>query len=229
MKNIKFALLAIFVNLFLIASAQAATYTVDRTDDATVSTCNAATANDCTLRGAIAAANAAATADIINFDTTVFNTAQTITLGGTELSIANNGTLTIDGLGANMLTISGNNMSRVFNISASANVSIYGLTVTGANVTNANGGGIVVNASSTLALTRVVVTDNYGQSGGGILLLANSTVNLFNTTISNNNSAVSSGSIGGGILNQGGTLNVDASTFSGNQDTAAASITAAVR
>jgi hypothetical protein len=41
-----------------------------------------------TLRAAIAGANAMAGADTIKFDPTAFNTAQTITLGGTQLELS---------------------------------------------------------------------------------------------------------------------------------------------
>ena len=61
MKNLKnnIALFALIIGLFLTVSSQAATFTVDRTDNASVSACTAAV-NDYTLRGAITAANAAA-------------------------------------------------------------------------------------------------------------------------------------------------------------------------
>jgi CSLREA domain-containing protein len=55
---------------------------------------------DCSLREAIAAANAQAGDDVIEFDATVFAGTQTITLGGTELLIESNGGLTINGTGA---------------------------------------------------------------------------------------------------------------------------------
>jgi len=41
-KIYNFAIFAVFAGLFLTASAQAATFTVDRTDDANVSACTAA-------------------------------------------------------------------------------------------------------------------------------------------------------------------------------------------
>src|SRR5689334_8961883 len=45
--------------LVLVSASWAATFTVDTTaDDATKSTCDDATANDCSLRGAVTAANA---------------------------------------------------------------------------------------------------------------------------------------------------------------------------
>lgn len=92
---IKFALLAIFAGLFLSVSAQAATFVVNSTNDPGVGKCNA---TECTLREAITAANATADDDIINFAASLAG--QTITLNGTQLIIADNGTLTLNGLGA---------------------------------------------------------------------------------------------------------------------------------
>ena len=50
--------------------------------------------------------------DTITFDPTVFSTSQTITLGGSQLDLLGttaSGTLTIQGPGANLLSVSGNN------------------------------------------------------------------------------------------------------------------------
>ena len=67
------------ITLFLI-STHAATFTVTKTADTNDGVCDA----DCSLREAIGAANTAASNDIINFDTSVFNTNQTITLNDSE-------------------------------------------------------------------------------------------------------------------------------------------------
>jgi hypothetical protein len=73
------------------------------------------------LRQAIADA---APGDTITFDKSVHN----ITLTSGELDITQN--LDIEGLGANKLTISGNDSSRVFDISPDTTVTIAGLTIT---------------------------------------------------------------------------------------------------
>lgn len=125
-------LFSIFLCLTIVSAVQAATFTVDRTDDTLVSACTIA-ANDCTLRGAIASANAAGGNDTIDFDGTVFASAQTILLTS-ELIVTTAGTLTINGTGANVLTISGNNPpndNRIFTISVGVNLTINGLTISG--------------------------------------------------------------------------------------------------
>ncbi|MEZ5428755.1 MAG: carboxypeptidase-like regulatory domain-containing protein [Pyrinomonadaceae bacterium] len=220
-KSVNFSVLfTVLIGLTLVIGTRAATFTVDRTDDAAVSTCTAA-ANDCTLRGAVTAANGAAGADIINFDATVFASAQTITLGSGELSIT--GILTINGTGANLLTVSGGNASRVFFVSAGASVTVTDLTVSNGNGVGSSfsgfGGGIFNNGGS-LMLTNVAVSNNQttggGTNGGGIYNNgAGATLTISGSTI-NNNTGVSGA---GGILNLNGTMNITNTTVAGNTAT----------
>src|SRR5262249_60735714 len=65
----------------------------------------------------------------------------TITLTTGELAITKN--LTIAGPGADVITVSGNTASRVFDIGATFTVDISGLTIADGSVTGANGGGIL--------------------------------------------------------------------------------------
>jgi CSLREA domain-containing protein len=188
--------------------------TVDTTSDNGSLTACTATANDCSLRGAISRANDSAGDDTIVFDATVFAAAQTITLGGSELSINENGGLTITGTGANLLTINGNNQSRVFLVNPNAYVAISGMTVTGGNgVGGFSGfGGGIANALGDLTLTAVTVSSNTATiDGGGVA--GDGVTTLVNSTVSNN----SANSSGGGIAsNSGGTLSLTNTTISGN-------------
>ncbi len=87
----------------VVLSTQAATFTTTKTADTNDGICN----SDCSLREAIAAANAEGSNDVIDFAATLFATAQTLTLtSGTQLEINNNGTLTINGTGADLIKIS---------------------------------------------------------------------------------------------------------------------------
>ena len=149
---------AIFIGI--IAAAQtvsAATYTVDTTMDNGALTACTATANDCSLRGAITAANNTTANDTISFDATVFASARTITLTGGadgELQIAGgSGTLTINGTGANLLTVSGNNQSSIFFVLDGATVTISNLTVSGGRGKNFGGS----SASSAAALLTAAI------------------------------------------------------------------------
>ena len=131
---------------------------------------------DVSLRDAIAAAPAGET---INFNVT-----GTIDLSLGHLSINKN--LTINGPGADQLTIDALGNSRVLSVSGNSTASIRGLTVTGGNALQ--GGGIRVSPGTTTTLTDMVIRGN---------------------------TATSTFDAGGGIWNQG-TLTLDSSTVSDN-------------
>ena len=197
------------------------TRTVTKIADTNDGVCDA----DCSLREAIAASE---DGDIINFSS-LFNTSQTITLGGNQLVI--NKSIIINGPGADKLTISGNNMSRVFEITSTFNVTLDGLTIRSGldfigggirnfgNLTLINltvsdnsvsggfGGGIYNDGN--LTLTNSTISNNLAGDGGGIGNIGNLT--LTNTTISNNSVSFASG----GIENLGN-LTLTNSTISNN-------------
>jgi hypothetical protein len=168
------------------------------------------------LRAALDAANAAGSG-IIVFDPALAG--QTITLGGTELAIDSN--VTITGPGANLLTISGGGVSRVFNIgsvSQTVNVTLSGMTLTN-GTTATSGGGIYNGSTGTLALTNCTLAGNSatqpGSSGGGIDNASTGAITLANCTFSGN-----SADFGGGIFNSDtGTLTLTNCTLSGNSAT----------
>ncbi len=169
------------------------------------------------LREAIANACPGAT---ITFASPLFDTAQTITLTSGVLTIDKD--LTINGPGAKLLTINGNNADRVFLINANVIAAITGVTITGGSSTpvptlfnTTNGGGIFVLGSGQLTLNNCTIFNNATTSGGnGGGICNNGTLTVTNSTISGN---TTSGD-GGGILNNGinSTLTVTNSTISGN-------------
>lgn len=96
-------------------------------------------------------------------DTIVFNISSlpaTITLTSGEILI--NKALTISGPGANQLTISGNNNSRIFNVndntSTQVQVLISGLTLTNGKTT-IGGGGAIINTED-LAINNCIISGN---------------------------------------------------------------------
>ncbi|WP_099066659.1 beta strand repeat-containing protein [Nostoc linckia] len=195
-------------------------YTVDGTNNtATVTIAandtvvtNTNDSGEGSLRQAILNANALAGANTITFAGSVFTdaTPDTITLTSGQLTITDD--VTIEGTGANQLTVSGNNASRVFNISnAGTDAIIDALTI--ANGNSANGGGIAISSGASLVLTDSTVSNNSSGLGFGGAGIANTggTVNVINSTISGNTSTT----FGGGIASQG-TLTVTNSTISGN-------------
>jgi len=136
----------------------------DRTVPSTFTVLNVADSGDGSLRAAILGAEANPGADVIQFASKVHGT---ITLTTGDLDIR--GDLTINGPGANRLTVSGNNASRVFDVvgggdaSGKITVAIAGLTV--AHGRADVGGGIRNSAFSDLTLTRLVLSENVAVGG----------------------------------------------------------------
>jgi len=127
-----------------------------------------------------------------------------ITLTSGQLLINKN--LTITGPGPDVLTISGNNASRVFYIGVGATVTISGLTIANGDAGGDHGGGIYNDG--TLILNNCTVSSNTANAGGGIY--NDGTLTLNNCTVSGNIAFV-----GGGIYNED-TITLNNSTVSGN-------------
>ncbi|WP_298908852.1 choice-of-anchor Q domain-containing protein [uncultured Nostoc sp.] len=189
------------------------------------------------LQQAILNANALTGKDIIKFGGLFTDAiADTITLAGSSLSITDD--LKIDGTGADLLTVSGNNAYRIFEISSHATVEIKGLTITKGNSYSDNSeilGGSGIYNKGTLTLSNASISSNNGDTGGGIyntgsLTVSNSTISenisyfrgsgIYNTgTLKVSNSTISDNTASfyaGGIYNDGGILTVSNSTISGN-------------
>ena len=194
----------------------------NRTVPSTFTVLNLADNGTGSLRQAILNANANPGADTIAFGAKVQGT---ISLTGGQLSITAD--LSIVGPGADRLTVSGNNASRVFDVSNSATVTITDLTVAnGATFGGLGGGGIFNEAGATLTLTDTSLNNNTTTAasntvdvfGGG--LLNEGTAIVVSSTFSGNQAlgggggSFFGGSVGGGIDNFGGaTLTVTGSTF----------------
>ncbi len=185
-------------------------FTVTRSDDRNA-TC---VPGDCSLREAVNAANASVTDDTINFASGLTN----ITLAN-EIVINNAGTLTINGLGANVLTIDGGaGTNRIFTI-LNAAVIISGVTLTGGNGTgaaNSSFGGAIFAERGSLTLDGVHVAGSSASGGGGVYFNSPDggfigAYRIINSTFSGNTA-----NICGGFSNNGGTLTVVNSTISGN-------------
>jgi hypothetical protein len=186
-------------------AAALATITVTSTGDGAANAANCPHATNCRLRDAIAKAVASDTID--------FSVTGTITLTSGELTISKN--LTINGPGATQLTISGNQASRVFNISSGFTVALSGMTIANGNPSGAGGG--ILNQGA-LTLSSVVVTNNKAANGGGGIRSTSGSLTITNSTVSNNNCDAGNGFIcvGGGIYGVGGALTLTGSTISGN-------------
>lgn len=200
----------IFFTGLLALPANAATRTVDIiADNGALTACTAA-AGDCSLRGAIT--NAAA-GDTINFDPGLTNA--TITLSST-IDIVRS--VSIIGLGADKLTISGGGTTKLFNYFGGSTLSINfsNLTIEGGNGSgghdNNQGGAMEINGGGTIAIfDSVYFRNNSASAIGGAVLFLGGECRVINSTFSGNSSPLASV-----IYAPIGLVRVTNSTFSGN-------------
>src|SRR5215831_8244658 len=172
----------------------------DRTLPSTFTVMNLHDSGPGSLRAAIAAANANPGPDQIKFADGVTGTSP-LTSGQLDIS----GDLAIHGPGADELTVSGNNASRVFAIASGVTVTLSDLTiaqgkaVTGGGIDNA---GILTLRDSTVASNQAVG----GAGGGGILNEAGAQLTVQSSTLIHNQAIAASATVdvfGGGLLNEG--------------------------
>ncbi len=133
--------------------------------------------------------------------------------------------LAIDGPGQDLVTVSGNQQSGVFNITNDPRVQTVRLT----DLTIADGAGISVGSSrlggglysdhAAVTLTRVTVSGNsFPQAGEGIGIYNGSgTLTLDDSTVADNQATVAA--VGGGIYNGSGTLTLHGSAVVRNTAT----------
>jgi hypothetical protein len=183
----------------------------------------------CTLREAIASANAGsatgctngdAGADTISFDSTQFPPAgavETINLTSGELAIDSN--VTIQGYGSDQLTVDGATGSRVFHVNSAGIAAISGMKVTGGSLSGLaieRGGGILNDGVLTLdhvcvcANTIASTTSGSGTlaraDGAGIATTGTGNLTVTGSVIDGNHASVTqSSATGGGItVSEGG-------------------------
>ena len=150
------------------------------------------------LREAIHWANQTTTADTVDFDASLGGTTLVLTQG--KLVISEDLTVDgdIDGNDSADITISGNNASRIFDITGTTTVALDSLTLTNGNSTGAGGGGAIrVYSGVTLTLSDSTVSNSTvgtGYGGGGISNYGTTTV--VDSVITGNQA-----NIGGGIAN----------------------------
>jgi hypothetical protein len=215
-----------------------ATFTVNATSD---SGTGSGTSGD--LRYCVTQSNAATGPNTINFDTTLFASPQTITLGSVLPTFTQ--PVTLQGTSARNVLISGNNAVQIMRTGTTnaAGITLNDLTLL--NGHGAPGGGVFVATNNVLNLNRCTVSGNVTTSNGGgvyffsggqfnasgctfaanqgaangggaVYLFGNITSTISNCTFTGNTSNVTNG--GGAIRLQAfsGTLNVRNSTITGN-------------
>jgi hypothetical protein len=193
----------------------------DRTLLSTLTVMNNKDSGSGSLRFEIAAASSG---DTINFSSNL--NGQTIALTSGPLTLGVN--MTIDGLGAGKLTVSGGGTEGVFVISPGVTAEIDMLTI--ANGMAVQGAGI--DNFGTLTVDHCTLTDNTavggsGESttpdaagGGGIANEVGASLTLTQSVLTNNAAAASPGndSFGGALLNLG-SATIANTSFTGNQAT----------
>jgi hypothetical protein len=177
--------------------------------------------DDCSLPSAMNAANANADASTITFAPYVQGTIPN-TLVRAGLSIAS--PMTISGPGARLLTINGNNLSRIFNIaSAAGTVRISGLTLTtgraGGSAFPENSGGALFNAGS-LTLSDCTIRNNVAVLHGGAIFNngqnGNAVLTLLRCTLTGNSAGASGAAIFSGASNGKTTIELTNCTLDQN-------------
>lgn len=217
MKRIKKYFYAPLFGLFFLLPVSAATITVTNTNDAGAGS----------LRATIAAAAPG--------DTIVFNISgcPCIIRLSSQLTVDKN--LTITGPGAGLLTVSGENVTRVFNITGAflpGTITLSGLTIAngrlgsalaslGAGIYNTSLGTLNINDS--VITTNTIAAINNPAAGAGIAHDTAGTLNITggsitNNTLSTNDNELTSSGAGLAVLS-GGQVNLTGVTVTGNQAT----------
>lgn len=150
------------------------------------------------LRGAIIESNLTPEADTITVPYTIFPSFElpVIRLNGSQLPTVT-GSTSIRGesvfgfSGEQVLHISGNFNSRVFQVGTTGNLALTNLTIVDGS-TDEDGGGIL--NQGTLALERVTISGNSAASGGGIASTGPS-LTVVDSTISHNTAQVRGGGV----------------------------------
>jgi len=221
----------LLISVFAAIETRAATLTVTKIEDTNDGVCDA----DCSLREAVVAAMSG---DTVLFSE-LFNTPQTITLTLGQITIDKN--LTITGTGQNLVTISGNNASRIVLITSGHTVGLSGMTFRDGNVTTMQVGGAILLYDSALNVSDATFINNRALDpqcscggGGAIFGTGASIFNLSRLIVTGNSSSgptiTSDGprdiridirdslvvdNMGGG-LSTAGTLNVERCVISGS-------------
>jgi hypothetical protein len=188
--------------------------TVDRlSDPAGPGTCDEPTADDCSLRQAVAIANAnTGEADFIEFHASLTGTLMLTAAAGGQISITD--AVYIYGNGPEETTVHAAEDSRIFHVdltTANADVVIYSLTLTGGSLTeqsSASKGSAIWNWDADLHVGDSVVTGNTAVAGGAIYERSGDASTFVYSTFSGND--------GGAILAPAGFGLIGGSTITGN-------------
>jgi hypothetical protein len=201
------SIMTLGVLLLISLPASAATFTVNSLADNGVGDCAGIT---CTLRDALSESVTDGEPSGIDFAPGLSGV---ITLQQGELHIIGSD-LDIQGPGPELITVSGNNASRVFNFnSSSSTMSLSGLTITDGYIASGQGAGVYIRGEDIVLENLRVINNTTDFIGGGIAYFFSSGI-IRNSEVSNNVAARGSGiAINGG---DGDDVLVENVTISGN-------------
>jgi hypothetical protein len=186
------------------------------------------------LREAVNLANVLPGSNTVSFDPGLASGTVTLTSG--ELLLSNS--IAIAGPTAGPVTLSADNASRVFEITAGSTASLTSLNIANGQVSStslAQGGGIlnagtlsltdctVRNNQATLTLSGTGSEDVYAQGGG---ISTSGPLTLLRCTLAGNSATLAVGNLdygnanGGGLYDSGGVVSLTNCTVSGNQASA---------
>jgi hypothetical protein len=205
-------LLAVQALVQALPAGAAQTITVTTTGDPASPTCPSA--NNCSLRGAVAAAGDGDTVSV-----PASANAYTLTQNA-QILITHS--ITLAGGGSAGTTVDGNASTRIFEIvtAGSPVVTMSGLTLQHGNGAgpdvNGRGGAIVNNGGATLTLSGMTLADNTSTGGFGGAILNNGTLTTQNTLLARNTAQGGGGAGRGGAIFTNGTVTMTGSALSGN-------------
>ena len=184
------ALAAVGTTAIGASPAEAATFNVTNLNDAGAGS----------LRQAILDANAAAGADVITFQAGLTGT---ITLATGQLKITDS--VDIQGPGAASVSVSGNDVTKVFYIGDGVDANVLDVTISGLTVTHGDApfGAGVTDRNENLTLDHDVITQNNGDNhdgsgyGGGVWADSGDdfTLTIVDTTVSGNTAFTRGGGV----------------------------------
>ncbi len=149
------------------------------------------------LRAAVNGANHFPGADDIYFSDAVSGTV--IILTSNQMTITEG--VTVHGLGAQYLTVSGNNARRVLTTDGSFQVNISGMSLINGDAGSENGGGIYVNGSQ-VTLVDINLIGNAANNGGAISINSGGSLNADSILFSNNVASSRGGALHGTSASQ---------------------------
>lgn len=192
-----------------VQNARGDTYTVNTSSDAIVANACVNHQSNCSLRGAILAANSHS-GSTINFNIVEFcpSSGCVINLVSALPDITNSMSISTTNFVIQRSSSVSTNF-RIFNVTGTVTVNFSGLTIAKGRGGIGAGGGIQ-NANGTVNVTNCTLRENVGGAGGGIFNNGPGTLNVTDCTFLNNSATA------GGAIESSGPMTVKGSTFSGN-------------